>query len=397
MNMKSTPSENTPSHPQNPSMKEEQHTDKQVFLDEQKKALENRQLALEIKEKELSILSTGISKGIENAVETGEKFGYFAEYAAYESAYKGIAEIVNKLESCLSSGDTLRLVHEKPDYTMLGTYNAINLKLTHWKSLLKERIGIFQENSDSSNPKLEIRGIGATAISALATKGLGILGALSISTDILKFFNSAYSIQSRDVQLKKIALETRLIHELKENEKLSELTVYHSAFMHDFPTLDSPHTSPLLDKVKITSDLWNELQTLYLEKKEAYETISPEIMGEEASTSLKEKLTEIQALLLDCETFLADILSIDVNAPKALLPELLRIEQVHGQTDSKYLYIEVASSGGEAIIQKGILSLSGSGIKYIGGSILSYLLYDSSGNILTCNSCMQEATNRYRF
>lgn len=339
-------------------------------------ALEKQKAALE-QEKQRQELVTGQSEGIANAITTDESFGYFAELTAYQSFLDAARQMAEEVREQLEPGDRLLLTQDKQLLQPFTGYKLLQIQLQDW--LNRMQLG-REEGAEQARgvapappqPKGEetSRSGGIAPFSLAAT---GVYGGLSVAADILKFFNYSTDIHSRDTKIKGFSLFAKIVERLTRSG-IPDLQI------HLEEHLRIPYTE--------AEGLLNTLEKTYQQAARL----------EERSLDPNDPLQEAAAQLLQSyRAYLVNLLAAPEGQPQSPITQALQQERMEKLGIRKILYIEVASSGGEALVRKGLLSFFRSGVTYLGGGVVSYTLADAGGSILCGDTLVARAVERQKF
>ncbi len=338
-------------------------------------ALEKEKAALE-KEKQKQELLTGKSEGIANAITTDESFGYFAELTAYQSFLDAARQMAEEVRGQLEPGDRLLLTQDKQLLQPFTGYKLLQIQLEDWLQRMQLGRADSEEQSRGvapapSQPKGDETARGGIAPFSLAATG--VYGAMSVAADILKFFNYSTDIHSRDTKIQVFSLFAKIVERLSRSG-IPDLQI------HLEEHLRIPYTEQ--------KGLLNTLEKTYQQAARL----------EEQSLDPNNPLREAAAQLLSSfREYLVNLLAVPEGQAQSPITQALRQERMEKLGIGKILYVEVASSGGEAMVRKGLLSFFHSGVKYLGGGILSYTLTDAGGSILCGDSLVARGVERQKF
>jgi len=340
-------------------------------------ALEKQKAALEL-EKQKQALIRGESKGLENEISPDDSFGYFAELTAYGAFLEAAHLLSGEVREKLKPGDRVLLTENKQQLQSFAGYKLLLLQLEDWLERMRRFLGEEEEERPKGvsptppEPTEEEVGRGL-GVAPFSTAAAGVSGAISLAADVLKFFNYQATIHSRETNVQRFALLTKIVEQLSRAGN-GDLQFY----LEEHLRLSTEKKGGLLDLVYQSYQEAARLEQRCLE---------PDFPNREPATEL----------LSGFRTFLLNLGTVPEGQAESPLARALMQEGLTERGITKVLYLEVASSGGEAIVRKGLLSFFLSGIKYLGGGVLAYTLADAEGSILAANTFLARASDRQKY
>jgi DNA/RNA endonuclease G (NUC1) len=411
--------------------------DKQVRLDREAKQLkleqtkaEARQAIAEAQQATLAAqLPASDTKPLEGSVAVGENVGLVADLVAHALIDDAAKEIVDEIGANLDAKATVLLVENRelaasdwPYWIIRGEISRLRKRLDDQKSALTGAMPAPPPSAPA--PQEEFVPVAGAALTAGAA-------AISSVASIVGMFRTDYSVTARAVTIGKTPLLSALSHHLLAATKavtVDGFTVIDSQLVGDFAAAAELRLeleglrSALSDQVLQPAERRIEDRRAELKDaaaaytkalggaapddaqpsaKAVTEATEPQ-QGAPASTAhedLVKRVTDLRAELDAAETAAGspralvattddlltrfDAFATVVTAPPATggLPPLVAAglrEPIHGDTpmQTHVLYVDVESSGGETVTKRSLFAPSGR-VAFIGGAVVSYLLWDA--------------------
>ncbi|MDD3245988.1 MAG: hypothetical protein PHF18_03880 [Methanosarcina sp.] len=391
---------------------EETETEKEEETETEKEETETE------KEKESSATLS------EEAITTDDKFGYFVELVAYDTLTSQVKKLVEKVNEKLSDDKKILLVEDL-------NIAIDDVRLVQVKSqlmILEEALNEQIAANEKTHLPPQVKGfVEASAVAPTLKAIETVIGAV---TDIADMFYGKYTIKGKEISLSDTALRILIAGELKEKrnnrsvyltnfycleksqliETLRRLVQRRGELQNQVHRLHQEIVKPRKKKIaELEVEIKKKVAELEVEIKKK-EDSSPAEISELASLVgrkqqelkvLTDEKQEVEENILESESLItafdkgikALLTTVDGQTASPFEVAVLR-EQISELKITHLLYAKIVSGGGDAITGKRWFSWRH--VTYLGGSVVSYILADTKGEIVAANTSIQTGLLDYK-
>ncbi len=358
---------------------------KETKIAQEKEAAAKAELEIAKSKKEAREINLpkGDTKALEGTIDADDKFGYLSELVAYH-AMKSSAEKAGEQikKSQLPPGSRILIVDQlnfaEKDFSLMQINNQFSL----FQGIFDKQI---KENKKLKNPPMpEQKKVTPTAESAgkkrvvEAAKNTGTKrvieavstasGIISAIADIVGYFKVDYSIKGQDFKLDSDAMAAIVAGKISDK---------YNVHIINFNMVSE-------------SSLLKELEELIQKRKELDESKELLSKEEEGESAIKESTNILKVF----DAFIDSIMTTEKDQSQPLIVSAMVQEHIRKMVITHLLYLEISSSGGEAITEKRIFSSGHTA--YIGGGTVTYILADKDGKVISSDSLVAFSEMDYK-
>ena len=350
---------------------------------EQEKLLSTREL--EIAKSQLNTISQILpkveTKGLEGKLEVEKD-----EYIAKQVAHHAMSDIASDIAAALKQNGILpstaevmivdRLDFATSDLPLLEVKRQLKTFLTLLSEQIKQNERLLELMHSQEEPESLSWSAAATSIAAVAPIALS---AISTAASITSYFKTDYNITGYEFSLSKEGLIAAVAGKLCLQTKVHITNFY------------------ALDNLAVMQN-FADLQQQLIKLSTLRQQIAARI--HENSSSDKRNVSMANAAIQASDTLLAIIDSFSKsitdkldNQTHSILVQAALREKIKQMNITHLLYLDVLSSGGQGIRKR---SLWRSGIGYVGGAVVAYVLSNTNGNILAADTLSKLSVYDYK-
>ena len=373
-NEEPTNEEPTNEEPTNEEPTNEEPNELAERIEELQKQLELQELEQKLAEAKKATIEAQYPKSatqpLEGTITTSEKFGYIAEIVSYQAMSEKTIQVAKEIDTKLTDKHKVLIV----DKLDLSSGDIPLIQIENQFQYFNDIIDKQTEHNKKLLQEVKALDVAALLIPAVVS----VVGSIA---DIMGFFRTNYSITGQEFTLKNDALTANIAKNLSKPKKyiLSFQIIEKSKIIEDFVTF-----------------LKNKLE---LEKtKDKLKHKSKEIRVCSKTTPQSQlDLTEIEAAIIDSETiisacndFVKSITTVAEEGSLSLLVQAAVREFIRDKEITHILYLNIVSSGGEAITKQSSLARV-LNTSFIGGSAFAYILAEKDGKIIISDTAVSLA------
>lgn len=220
----------------------------------------------------------------------------------------------------------------------------------------------------------EMRGLSTTLTPTLAL-GMGT-GAVKSVIDLVSLFRTDTDIKGKDITIDESALVAELANELTSN---SQIQVYHPLLYPIDVNPEDPTEMLLLPLSLNYLKSKAEAKIAELQDKISIKDPAKDKLSIEES---QRKIARLQALNSGLDKIIDNLVKVDEATGLNSLMSLVRASNLSGlmeDGDSYILYLKIQKAGGNNKTTRNLFT--GSKLYHSGGSIITYMLFDTNGSI----------------
>jgi len=396
---------------------------KQKELTDAQKAIAENQKAIAEAQKGTIEASfpKGATKPLEGEITTSEKFGYIAKLVAYESMKRKALQIADDIKKILNKNDKVLLVNDldlaSSDIPLIQVESILTLFTKNMNAQIETNKNFLKESKEIIAEALPL------AAAVLAP--MIIPGIISSVADIVGYFQVNYDVKGQDFTLDNQAILSIVAGKIKEKE--IQVYIYNFNLVDESEILSSFNQTLSLkqdldrtidrirfeivkkknDEIKITQDKIQELKkrlgelkdsdkdkkNILVQLKEYNESfVKANDLLDKANAHIinSESLSKAFSIFADSATKTTDEKTLPLLLKAALRKHIKTLKITH------LLNLKIVSSGGEAITMKRRFFFGKANAAFIGGSVVSYILANTSGLIIAADTVTGLARLNYQ-
>ncbi len=383
---------------------------------QEKKAISETELSIAKSQKTLKEINLprGETKPLEGTTSTDEKFGYVSELVAYHAMKSSAEAVGDQINGLTLPSESKILVVDKlnfaeMDFPLIQIENQFAMFENALDTQIKENVKLTTEPSKISElkPKLISK--------ALSISPFGLIphvpGIISSIADIAGYFKVDYNIKGQDFDLDSDAITaivtgkisgTHDVHIINfsimdESEilkRFKDLIQKRGNIEIGKELLSFQVVNPLKMEITSISEEMKKIESTLKEldqsqkEKEKIKKIEKQLANKKHELESKEKtLKQAESAILESEnimkafdTFVTSVATAKEGQEQPLIVSATMRDYIRQMNITHLLYLEISSSGGEAITQKRMFSSGNTA--YIGGSTISYILAQRDGKVI---------------
>jgi hypothetical protein len=234
-----------------------------------------------------------------------------------------------------------------------------------------------------------------------------VSAAVSQFADIAGYFRVDYELKGRPVQLSNTALHARVAEKLQHDDQ--------AVYLMNFHRIGS---APVMNELAACTDARAKLKAVTIELEQIAASVvvriaelkakhqasngddtqqqerSDVVQLEAAKQQAERCVTSLNAVITAFDQFVGSLTVVPEGKSHSLLATVAMRQYLDERNISHLLYLAVTSSGGESIVEAKKLFNAG-GLAFLGGSAVTYILADVSGEIVAADTLIGMSSVKY--